>query len=1587
MSSNPAQPRSWTANEQEVGAGKWLLIAFLSVLLVVALVVFLFNLPNVDLPKTFAVSIAVPKYTGKQDLPEPAYANWSMEQVAAEMEARGLKSWAHLPDATWNSTGDFDFSDFRKALQDAQANSRDTLVVYLRCHALVIHGRAYALTGEFDGSSILQAEDEQEPEAEAPQYPGAVPFESIYRQLGQLPVSNVILLADVCDLVSVPRFGVMANNVVQAMGNDCARLKGGPRLWVITAAAPLQFNHESHARRQTLLQSACQYACDARRTDLQESSVKAVSLAGLYESMVRYCYEVTGGAQTPWMFCSGSPAQVSPDSKVWTDAQKISLATFSGVTEDNGAKDTNPAESDADKKSAQVDRRSAFQLVTHRLELPQESGASSSPQTSPSTQSTTSQSTTIQPPTTQPSPTDGVASGAATTADAPPDNSPLSKFWRLHRTLRERKNPSGWSPVDFGVPALRKAELEMISLERRERIGDRSPGGNMQSPKQLEQLELLATALANGTAATGTSGELIDSYNRFLDEIQAPDNSKLAWDDRNTELLPDDVRNRWIAIRRNYRLYIDDSSQLPAWMQLALWDANWLQDVEKLIEANLRVQQSLPKDGQSSVLENPLSDEVVGELTRTVALMRARLSREVQAMLVKVISASKNNDRLQWSDEHKVQNLLRSGLLDEGERKKLREEYDKLTEVHLEQPGLKHNTLDTKRSLAELLSTADGKTSLFQLANWSRICRRAFGLATLPQLDTADAESPDRLNDWGRRLQIALREPATDLLPAVKWNVACLNEYQLVGGEFFSSVLIMGVSSDTSVDVKLKESSVYLPSDLAVDVTRRNGERINLCKVTWNLLNEGQYQRPRQEVLRLFDQKGIELLPGRPVNVDVNRGRVTLRGESKLDARSTPKPIEIELTVFDSKRAVSIHPANPDSVDLYALWKNAPQSAAPFARSEFKSIEGVGQNSVLSALRVPALAGNAVSTYELKAFNLSDKEKKVRALLYDVRPTSNDAVGDGRVRGAAIQRTLADLDRIRPAFESEVVDLPPSQIRGTTTALPAGLQSLVFKRSAAAPPPTEPVDASAAIGEFGLLCVIEEVEQLENNVVRRKPQSQPYLHWIDVVGDNPIPFCLEPARLIPNGQSFELSLQVRQDAWNRWKLEKLPIRLRLTDSFGSDLPFDGATGDELNPDKPAVNWDIRPRVDKRQTGPSRAYVVHVDIGGYPRAVNFESRLDDLPEPAREARQSFLWLDPNSVVLLSTAGEPLPLPKLPAGQLVVPNRLQVTGESKGEEAKLGRLLLPIQADFPANRQLNVSFGQLPVSITTDRRLRPLVAISGSELRLSATVEDLMYERDMANISWSGPEAAQVEVVGDDNAKVKADLIFDKEPPETSQVDLGGVRELYLEESIEVSIRLDDQDSAVSDVYFAIDMNNVDPGNFDSRDMVRKPARPTDDGRWVAILQDTDLVAEQLPAGRLTVVSRCVDLAGNYRDDHRPAVFSWMNKKRPVSQPKPAPKEPTKPKPEAKPLEPKTYTVSVRVTVAGATPDFPDKVDASGVPGSKAQVKNIVKFLEVQPGDYEVAASYVDPFGVKYSGKKSVHVGENSSNSMTIDVARE
>jgi hypothetical protein len=1536
--------RSWTETN-ESASGKWLGISLLGILLTVALVVLASLLWWKKEPRTFVTSIYVAEYD-EQLLPQPAYSRWDLASWLSEFPTHGLSPWVEFGSQSprnMRSEIDDSLSSLDENLQQERSSDRDTVVVYLRGHALVVNEQAYLLTSDFERSDIFQ-----QPSADGQSR--MVALESIFRQLQQLDAGNVILLADICDLSSSPKLGVIANDVPAMMDKALSEAEGEVPLWVISSTASLQTSHASFVRKRTLLQSACEYACDSKRSG---SGKDYLSLSKFYDAVLRYSHHVSRGQQTPLLFRSGASGPIDDlDNQRWQEAGEVWIAETAPRPSTNNEQDAEEKPSAVAVGNRQAD---AVNPPSHKyVAIYQDAVA----------QNTTAQNTAAQNSATETGGEENESPRTTpqATANTLPESSPWLRFWQVREQLLDRnQNPVGWSPVDFAARYLRQMELDATRLERLHRLGSAEAERDMRASTLV--LQELQNQLRNNGSTT-SNARILEAW-RLLQQQFSPESDKRPWSDPSD--LPDAERARWLAVQQDYRIYFDSMSRLGAWLDKALREPStrgvFLPKLEQLVSALEATQSDLPQDDSDAMLDHPVEQTHVDDIAEASLVLVRYEERQVTDMLRKVDTAANPNLKISWSDEHSLQQLLASTNITFADRKKLVTAYAALAENNLDEPGTNNNPLPTRDALSDLRKS--GGSSRETLSQWCRLLQRALEMASSIQLQRVPVGSDRELNAWGHELLVAFQATAQSAPqgPTQRWNQSCLSDLDLFAEQSMKSNfgLIISVCKDNQLFVSVPPR-VQLSSDARsrfdIGIKRQNGVKLSSCLLEWKVDRSAGTPGIPRTLLRSLAAAPLEA--GQPNRVSVRNGIVSVQVETMEEGEAVESQIPILIKIADTEaglekaewESIRIIPPNPDRVELYAKCLNTAAGDDGWVARTEKSF-----GTVLSGLRVPAVGYQAASRYEFYLSNRSDKAKTVIASIYPVSGSKN--VGNGEIDEPAANKTRSEYARL-PAILTTVapIELPKNEA-GVAQSIPDNRQPIVFK-------PLGETETPAGFGEFGLLCVIEEVQVIDSKVIKR-PEVKPTFVWIECVPES----LRQLVAIVPRDSegAFEFDVSVTADNWKRYGIDELMIEGFVTDWYGGAVRCREPGSIVLKPDMPRQSLTLTPQdlTPARQAGP---LVAHINVGGFPRARSFTSRLDGSNDVAG-ANHAFLWLEPSLLQCLSLPdGKPINMVQLSRDRLIVPARENSSDQSEGTEVKLMKLATTIKVDFPrdgltTSDAMTVTFGgSRQQEYDSDRQFLPRFEVDGASLVFRAAASDLPYEISATQFEARGSKTLQVAVRGSP-AKKSLDLVFDKTPPERAAVEVAPY-ELYKNERLQISIPATDADSAIDKVFFAIDQGGIDSGKYDPKDLLHTQAINVDN-KWVGSLEANALQSPTftLPAGIRTLVCRTIDVAGNVRDDNIGEEFSWKGMERPKEVAVvPAPEKPA-------PL--KLHTVVVTITVDGGPPRYPENTDVSGVAGNPpAKAGATWVFTDVPEGPCEVTAIYKDKFDVEYVGKKKIVV---------------
>lgn len=1577
MSSNQSLARSWTSDEAPKH-GKWPRFALLASVLCVAVYVFAILIWPQEKPNSYLVSIAVPEYD-ETLLPQPAFANWTWDSIHESLPRRGLETVAKIRRSSFlpNSKSELENSlgELRNELSQAEINPRDTIWIYLRGHAVSISGQPYLLTSEVTQSDIPRAQDggpDSERSDSNREIRGAVPLARLLPSLTKLPADNVVLLADIVDLRSIPELGVLANDVPNLLAREMKDIGGKANLWVVTPAASLQPTHISLLSRQTLMQAACDYALDASRGDKQAG---LVSLQSLYAAMLRYCHHVTRGQQTPLLYRNGSDKPVSESTlAVWEAAGKVRLTSI--LRERTANRDDKGNSDDADETD-QSTQAARAPLPAGRLVAVQSRGQSEVPA------NRSAKPTEATPDQGNPAEENSHGESGAQALE----QSPWLRFWQLQERLAQRRNPAGWSPADFAPALWNEIQTDVLRLERLRAVGERVDEGEITSRAETlirldETFHAQSHTPSAGKNSATNDDELLTAWGEFQ-RLLTPESGKQAW--LRPQALSADLREHWLQVRGTYRQFIDAMASLGGWQRTVLMSdttdrLEMIQHLDELTRSLLEVGSHLPRQGNGTIMDHDSPRLPVAKIQPSLEKLRSIRAMHVSDLHSRLKATP--DQQIDWRTEHLVQELLWNPGLEYESRKLLHTAYNTLTIDDLQRPGV-DIAIDTNRPLEELLpkSVADVQTAA-ALASWANAYTGALRLGTMDEPIAPPTDStPSALNQWWQSVtETGRRQPREGSLQS--WMRACLYNPLSSGASGRANAgVILAISSDDKLE-SLVPDRAKLSEELVCEVRRRNGTPVRTCFFQWSLTPGARQSLGVTEALSvLASGTDLPLDPDTPHEIATLGGTLRLRLRTDADQASVREGIPLEIRIADSEAELSqrapmqvlVTLPNPDRVDIYVRNRNSAESDSPWLFSKRTEIGGL-----LSALKTPAIAAQAASEYELYAANRADRNKMVQIKIYAVQ--SSQTIGNGTIDIGAAELTKRKYPRLTPLFVSEPIELPQNSgdSGNSDLTVPPSNGQRVILRPVEESDGGDDADLPPNAGQFGLMCVVQEIAagEVDDASAPRVLNRAPHFHWIECLPQNPYGVLIE-ADPQPREGEFLLQLSGVAAEWKRWNLEELSVHARITDTDGNPVGMQGESAVTLTSEK--LSASVRMRVSDRS---STRYVAHLDIGGYARAIAFESRLRGIPGETRSSSQPFGWLQPAQLRLIPTDGRepisPIELPGEP-NTFVIPAREKVSDESNGEKLSFERLELPFELELPAPYRASVALDQRRQVFQYDRLYEPQFDLNQGNLVFRAAVSpQLTFSSPIPPGEFTGHNRLTLKLEPDGTTR-SADLLFDNQPPPPAAVERE-LPELYLDEELEIYTFANDAESAISQVYFAISSDSRS-NRYRLTDSLHMKAQPSGD-RWVYILTADDL--KDLPEGSYDLVCRTVDLAGNVQDQNISRSFRWIRKKRPETSEKPLPS----PTATATPEQPEKYMVRVKLMVDGTPPRSAGNTQVSGLPGEgKYNVKGAWSFTQVPAGSYNISASYTDAFGVKYSGAVRINVSATSQKHVEIDLKRD
>ena len=992
-SDSPAPPiqRKWTANEP-TGPGKWTMVAILGFFLVVAVGVFIWSISGRTKPRIFVASLNIAAYNDRDGFADPAYPNWDLESVNALMEKRGLDKWLIAGNAATSQSMD-DANAIEQAaratgtwlkrptgLEPADKNL-DTLFFYLRGNCVVYDNQAWFIAGEFSPDTL------RKPIAESPisTLPAAIELGKLFDSIADVPARNIIILADICDLVSVPQLGLMVNPVPSKIQEICSTssLAENKNVWIISASATLQPSHVSQMRERTLLQSASEYALHPKWHE-SGTNKETLTLDEFYDAVLRYSHRVTDGEQTPLLFRYGQGGHIGSDSgDVWEKgARNVVVAYKTGL--EKLAKEAAEAEA---KKNLAPEGGGKTSSVNRRI-VPGSTVAQSSGQfalseffgpTSLSRTRTGFSRNSRQEPQNTENPAKGTAAAdpakaggenaPATAASPAPISDPFLRFWQLRAELDSRSlNGAGecFAPADFAPKTWMRIQGLVIRNQRMNTIGTDS-----RAVAEVEAinsgLNHLQTAIASFTqvrnTGDGLAGEMNQAWNQFQQRINNRSAGLSAW--ASPSRLPSKYFSTWSVSRSRMRGYIDAVSRVPSWIE-------WCQTNPSEIEAaSLLVREigsfNIPRIASDSILDLQGSD--LRTIQRQLDVLNATTHQRF-LNAISILPATKPETGLEsgklvtWKQEREIQRLLHSSVPAFADRLALQsrlatliDQVRKLPEGEqfkfTQEPEENDYHVEIDRTMADLLSSVQNEVGSANIRGdyrrWANLVTSAMKtLATTSVIPPSD-ESAERLNGWAIELMAAAKQPAPTDIPnseLISWQRDLL-AYVSIPDTGQASAMNSGAIIPLSLDRKLylaasrtepEKSVVVLNSSVDVEqahampVKRGDGSLPENCFIRWDVGANPPADNAFIEKAIFFTVEGQPAWRGQWTKAGSLPGeeiilRVKAATERSKDFPGVPIVVQIasDAQGAGASQAVSLEiiPPNPDRVDLIVTRLNS----------------------------------------------------------------------------------------------------------------------------------------------------------------------------------------------------------------------------------------------------------------------------------------------------------------------------------------------------------------------------------------------------------------------------------------------------------------------------------------------------------------------------------------------------------------------------------------------------------------------------------------------------------------------------------------
>ncbi len=629
--SKASQPRSWTAND-EPNTHRFAVLFWVLVAIGLTLLILWYFWP-VPKSQVFAATIDITDY--EAPFPTPRYGAWRLPESDTpgineylQLDKKGLLAWNELlRGQSWNNR--LELNEIHQKIREScnksnlSMSDKDTLLLHLRCLAAVYptdnQGTADNSNQEFELGIVAGEKGSMQERS--------FRIQDLFEDLCELPVRDVVILADICDLERLPEEGLISNPIASyakkslelALEDLRPRLREkGPRIWFVCSANDSQPSFYSDKLQQTLFEHCVLHS-------LKPPNRQFLSLADFYRDFRDSLLKLSGNLQTPViMLLDPTQKSVLQSGELTPEMKRIATDTVMAL-QGSGIESL-------PEKAKSLKAASLTQVAFHRAS-PQDpsSPAKSSPSTTPN------------------APKDD-----QTSMNRKVDFLKLN-FWELRDYIRYRKHSHGesdfrptWSPADFAPALWRREQLRWASLHKK-----------VDEPPERRLQDLAKLIFSNSASSEIKDYEA--AWTSFRD-----DPFQRLWENPQSEAL-------W----PKFASYADCVSEVLLWRDLILDlpdNSNDIElakkDFEKLLKALTEAKRTLPYSDEGKY--GKWSDFAVENAIDSQRSLRQWLQQ-------KVIELGEKRT-LDWVTERRFQVLLQSPLLTAEQRKMLLESYENFPE-------------------------------------------------------------------------------------------------------------------------------------------------------------------------------------------------------------------------------------------------------------------------------------------------------------------------------------------------------------------------------------------------------------------------------------------------------------------------------------------------------------------------------------------------------------------------------------------------------------------------------------------------------------------------------------------------------------------------------------------------------------------------------------------------------------------------------------------------------------------------------------------------------------------------------------------